>query len=118
MVIGDFLENGFEATLISKTHGLSVWKGHFSVFCKFLIEEVETIFGENEAKHLKLFNSVIWSFLENGFEATLSSKMNVSSVWKGHCSVFWKLLSDEVETVFWESEAKHQNFLIWSYGAS
>ena len=46
------------------------------------------------------------SFLENDFEATLRSKMNALSIWKGHFSVFSKVLSGEVETVFWESEAK------------
>ena len=48
----------------------------------------------------------IRNFLGNGFEATLSSKKNVLSVWKGHFSVFSKVLSDEVEKIFWESEAK------------
>ena len=33
-------------------------------------------------------NLVIGSFLENGSEATLSSKTNVLSVWKGHFSDF------------------------------
>ena len=32
LVIGTFLENGFEGTLSSKTNVLRVWKGHFSVF--------------------------------------------------------------------------------------
>ena len=57
LVIGGFLENGFEATLRSKTNILSVWKGHASVFCKFLIDEVETVFWEKEAKWGKLFKS-------------------------------------------------------------
>ena len=70
----------------------------------------------------------IRNFLGNGFEATLSSKKNVLSVWKGHFSVFSKVLSDEVETIFWESEAKrsklfksrfvHMKLLknwLWSY---
>ena len=166
MDIGSFLENGFEATLSSETNVLSVWKGHFSVFCKFLSDEVETIFWESEAKRSKLFKSkfgqkklfrkwlwsnlelknecseglkrtffsflqifecrswslfsdkvrqsvqnylnknlVIRNFLENYFEATLSSKTNVLSVWKWHFSVFSKFLSDEGETAFWESEA-------------
>ena len=38
-----------------------------------------------------------------GFEATLSSKMNVLNFWKGHFYVLWEFLSNEVETVFWES---------------
>ena len=46
------------------------------------------------------------SFFENGFEATLSSKMNVLRVWKGHFSFFPKLLGGEVETVFWESKTE------------
>ena len=49
---------------------------------------------------------VIGSFLKNGFEATLSSKTNVLSIWKGHFLAFCKLLEDEAQTVFWESEAK------------
>ena len=42
-------------------------------------------------------NLVIGSFLENGSEATLSSKTNVLSVWKGHFSDFFKFSSEEVE---------------------
>ena len=72
--IGSFLENGFEATLCSKTNVVSVWKEHFSVFCKFLSDEVETIFWESEAKrselfkskfgHRKLLRKWFWSYLE------------------------------------------------------
>ena len=72
--IRTFLENGFGATFSSKTNVLSVWKGHFSVFCKFLSDKVEIIFWENEAKHSKLFKSKFghkkllrkwfWSYLE------------------------------------------------------
>ena len=74
LVIGSFLENDFEATLSSKTNVLSVWKEHFSKFCKFLSDEVETIFRESETKRLKLFKSKFgrrkllrkwfWSYLE------------------------------------------------------
>ena len=53
--ISTFLENGFGATLSSKTNVVSVWKEHFPVFCKYLSEVVETIFRENEAKRSKLF---------------------------------------------------------------
>ena len=41
-------------------------------------------------------NLVKGSVLENSFEATLSWKTNVGSVWKGYFSVFYKLLSDEI----------------------
>ena len=57
LVIESFLENGFEATLSWKTNVVSVWKEHFSVFCKFLSDEVKTTFWENEAKGSKLFKS-------------------------------------------------------------
>ena len=72
--IGSFLENGFESTLSSKMSVVSAWKEYFSVFCKFFIEEVETIFWESEGKHSKPFKSKFghrkvftkwfWSYLE------------------------------------------------------
>ena len=74
MVIGSFLENGFESTLSSKTNVLNVWRENFSVICKLLGGEVETIFWESEAKHQRLFKSSFghrkllrkrfWSYLE------------------------------------------------------
>ena len=57
LLIGKFLEKFFEATVTSKTNVVSVWKGTFSVFCRFLSEEVETIFWENEAKRSRLIKS-------------------------------------------------------------
>ena len=105
-VIGSFLKNGFEATLSSNTNLLSFWEGHFSVVCKLLSDEVGPLFGKvrKSVQNYLNQNLVIGSFLENGFKATLSSKTNVLSVSKGHFSVFCKVLSDEVETVFWENE--------------
>ena len=41
-MIGSFRENGFEATLSSKTNFLSVWKES--------VETIETVFLESEAK--------------------------------------------------------------------
>ena len=49
-------ESGFEATLRLKPNVLSFWKQHFSLFCKFSIDVVETIFWESEAKSSKRFN--------------------------------------------------------------
>ena len=65
-------------------------KRHFSVFCYFLSDEVEIIYWESEASVRKNLNQnlVKGSFLEKGFGAILSSKMNVGNVWKGHFSVF------------------------------
>ena len=167
MVIVTFLENGFEANQSSKTNVLSVWKGHFLDFIKFLSDEVENFFWESEAERSKLFKSkfrhmkllrkwfwsylecksecserlkkalfsflqvfwviklkalsgkvrqniksylnqnlIIGNFLEKCFEANLSSRTNVLSVWKRHFSVFIKFLSDEVDLFFWENETK------------
>ena len=39
-----------------------------------------------------------------GVNCTLSSKSKVLSVWKGRFPFFWKFLSDEVETIFWEAK--------------
>ena len=61
MDIGSFLENGFEATLSSETNVLSVWKGHFSVFCKFLSVEVEAYFPVKWGKAFKTIWIKIWS---------------------------------------------------------
>ena len=79
LVIGSFLENGFEATFISKRNVLSVWKKDFQFFCKLLRDVIETIFWESEAKYRNQFvqNLVIRSFLENAFQATLISKTNI-----------------------------------------
>ena len=55
--IRTFLDNGFGATLIPKTNIVGVWKEHFPVFCKYLSDEVKTIFRESEAKRSKLFKS-------------------------------------------------------------
>ena len=93
-VIRSFLGNGFWATLSSKTNVASVWKRHFSgFFSKFLSDKVETIFWEREANHSKQFKSnlVTGTFLENGFETTLSSKRNVLSVWKVHFFSFFQI---------------------------
>ena len=57
--------------------------GIFPIFCKFLSDEVETVFWENEAKgsivfkvkfgHMKLVRKWFWSYLE-------VKKMNVLSI--------------------------------------
>ena len=109
LVIRTFLENGFGATLSSKTNVVSVWKGHFSVFfADFSVTKLKPFswkVRQSLQSHLNQ-NLVIGNFLENRFEANLSSKTNVLSVWKGHFSVFFKFLSEEVETVLGESGAK------------
>ena len=87
----------------SKMNVVSVLKEHFSVFCKFLSDGVETSFCESEAKRSKLFKSKFGhkNLLKNGLEATWISKMNVVTVLKCIFSVFCKFLSDVLETIFW-----------------
>ena len=59
----------------------------------------------------------VQKLFKNGFEATLCSKTNVLSVWKGHFSgFFYKFFSDEVETVFWESEEKRSKLFKSKFG--
>ena len=83
-------------------------KGIFQYFANFWLTKLKPFFGRvmQNIKNCLIQNLVIGNFLENGFDSTLSSKTNVLSVWKGHFSVFCKFLSDEVETVFWESETE------------
>ena len=118
LVMESFLENGFEATLISKTNVVSVWKGHFSFSWKFLSDEVETFSSEKQEKRSKLFKSRFGhnNFLENIFEATLTLKTNVLSAWKKRFWIFCRFLSDKVETVFWESEARHSKLFKSKFG--
>ena len=58
---------------------------------------------QSTEKYLNL-KLVIGSILENGFEATLRSKMNGLSIWKSDFALFFKFISDKIETVFWKSK--------------
>ena len=49
------LKKWFRSYLELKRNIVSLWKGHFTVFCKFLRDEVEITFRESEAKRPKLF---------------------------------------------------------------
>ena len=92
---------------------LRVWKVYFSVFCKFLNDEIKTVIWEGESKRLKLFKSNIGdkNFLEKGFEVALSPKTIVLILSKRLFWVFCKFFSDEVKTVFWESDRKRSKLL-------
>ena len=108
LMIGTFLKNVFEATLSSKTNVLSVWKELFSAFCKFLSDEVETVFWKREAKRSRLFK---WkfglrNFLRKWFWRNLELINESSERLKRVFSVVCKFLSDKMETMFWESQAK------------
>ena len=114
MVIRNFLGNCFEATLSSRVNVLSI----FQVFVYFWVAKLKSFSGKvRQSVQISLNqNSFTGSFLENGFEVTLSSKTNVVSVWIEHFSVFCKLLSDEVEIIFWKSETKRSRLFKSKFG--
>lgn len=58
-VLGSVLGNGLEPPLRSEKNVLSNWKWHFSLFYKFLIDEVEATSWEGEANSFNLFKSKI-----------------------------------------------------------
>ena len=61
-------------------------------------------------------NLVVATFLENDFEASLSSKTNFLIVWKWYFSVFCNLLRGKIETIFSESEKKRQKLFKSKFG--
>ena len=86
-------------------------KWYFSDFLQFFSEKVETIFWESEAKHQKLFKSIGHRKLfRKRFLRYLELKNECSECLKRAFSVFCKSLSVEVETIFWESQAKPFQF--------
>ena len=118
LVIGSFLGNSFQATLSSKTNVLIVWKGHFSVFWKFLNDKVEIIFWENKAKHQKLFKLKFRhrKLLTKWFWRFLEFKNECSECLKRTFFSFCTFLFNEVENVFWESEAIHEKVFKLKFG--
>ena len=89
LIIGSFLENGFEATLSSKTNVVSVWKVHFSVFCKFLSDELNLFSGKARQYCKNSFDKVYFveSILESVFlslfdhsRQSLLEVLNISNV--------------------------------------
>ena len=117
-VIGSFLENGFEASWSSIPRLCTFEKGIFEFFANFWVTKLKLFPGKVRQSVPNYLNKnlVIRSFLENGFETTLSSKRNVLSHWKGHISVFWKVLINKVEIIFWESEAKRSKLFKSKFG--
>ena len=95
--------------LSSKTNLQSVWKEHFSVSCKFLSYEVETLFWKSVAKHLKLFKSKVGhkNFVRKWFWSSLELENECCKRFNKAFSRFLQVLSDENKTTFWESYAKH-----------
>ena len=122
-MIGSLLENGFEATLSSATNVLRVWKKHFSIFCKFLSDEVETVFWESEANRSELFKSKFdhWKLLIKSFWSYLELKNECSARLKraffSFFANFWvtklKLFSTKVRQSV--ENYLNQNLVIWSF---
>ena len=91
LVIGSFLENGFEATLGSKTNmSWAFERNIFQFFGNFWVKKLKPLSREMRHSVQNYLNQTLitGNFLENRFEATLSSKTNALSVWKKHFSVF------------------------------
>ena len=119
LVIGRFLQNGFEAILSSETSVVIVWKGHFSVFFANCWVTKWKPFSGNVKQNVQDClnpNLGVGSLLENDFERILASKASFVSVWKGHFLVFWRFLSDEVETIFWEIKRKRSKLFQSKFG--
>ena len=117
-VIGSFLGKNFRATFSSKLNVQSVWKSHFPVFASFWVTKLKLNVGKVRQSIPDYLNQtlVIASFLENSFGATVSSKTNVLSIWKGYFSDFCKFLSDKFETIFWKSEANRSKLFKSKFG--
>ena len=114
MVISSALENDFEATWLSKTNILSLWKWHFWLFWKFLSDEVETVFWEIEAKWSKLFKFKVSHrkhFIKRFWSYLWDQKRLLWAFANGIFHFFWKFLNDEVETVSWKNEKKHSKLI-------
>ena len=113
MVIRSFLKSGFQATLTSKMNVLGIWKEHFSVFCKFLSDEVETVFWESGAKPSKLFKSKFgqWKDLTKIFSKFLELKTNVLTIWKSNFEFFANLWMAKLEAFFGKVRQSVQNYL-------
>ena len=109
LVIGRFLEKGFEASLKWKRMFWALEKTILKFFASFWVTKLKPLSkkGRQSVQNYVKQTLVIGSFLQRYFEGILSSKTNVLIVGKGHFLHFWKFLTDEVETIFWESEAKH-----------
>ena len=117
LVIGNFLENCYEATFSSKANVLDLWKKHFSGFCKFLNDAIETIFWKSEAKHSKLFKSQFGykKLPTKSFWSYLQLKSECSECLKRAFKVFCKFLRDQDETTFSESQAMPSKLFKWKF---
>ena len=100
MVIGSFLKMVLKLSWAKKHIFWAFEKNIFQFFASFWETKLKPFSGklrQNVQNYWNL-NLVIRSFLEKGFEATLSSKANVLSVWKDHFFEFF--------ATFWMTKLK------------
>ena len=102
------LHNSFEATLRSKRNTVSIWKWSFWSFCKFLGDEVETVFWESEAKHWRLLKSKVShrKHFRNLFWSYLEVKNQCPGLLEKAFFTFLKFLNDEVWSRLLEKRGK------------
>ena len=83
-------------------------KSIFQFYENFWVTKLKPFSGKDRENVQDCLNQnfALGNFLENDFEAILSSEITFVSVWKEHFSVLWKFLSDKVETIFWERQGK------------
>ena len=119
LVIWSISENHFKAILRSKRNVLYLMV-FLSFFANFWVTKLKLLSGKprQSVENYSNPNLVIGSFLENDFEATLRWKTIFLRVWKWYFSLFWIFLSNEVESVFWESEGKRSKLFESKFGLS
>ena len=79
-----------KASWAQKRMFLAFEKGIFQFFASFWVTKLKPFSEKMRQSNQNYLNQklIIWTFLENGFEATLSSKVNILGVWKGQFSIF------------------------------
>ena len=118
LIIGKFLENGFEAISSSKRNVVSIWKGQFSVVSKVFSDKVESSFWASELKRSKLFKSKFGhrKLRRNRFWSYFELKNKCSKHLKKSFFSFLLILSDKVEVIFSKSEGKHLKLFESKFG--
>ena len=93
-------------------------KGILQFFASFCVTKLKSLSGKVKQILQSYLNQnlVIERLLENSFEATLKSKTNVVSIWKGRFWIFCKFWSDEVETILRKSEPKRSKLFKSKFG--
>ena len=84
----------------------------------YFLSKLKT-FPEKVTQSVKIYfiqNFGIITFSEDCFGATMGSKPNVVSILKEHFSTFCKFLSDELQTISWESHAKCEDLFQSKFG--